>query len=141
MDNSQALTIKAYCEGAYPNMKKDDTYDVVWFDMLKDYQYQGIMQSVKKYIMAGNKFPPTIAELIQGYETLLTDQNEKLVEMVARELDVTNGKNIESIRNMVYHPNLNEILKNDDWLPNAIRKCKNQLVSQLFGSNLKKIGG
>jgi hypothetical protein len=144
MTTKQVLAIKTYCEGAYPNMKKDSTADLVWIDMLKTYQYEGIMKAVKTYILSGNPYSPTIAVLIQNYGIELTSHNEKLVSMVAEELgigeraeDVTEHRYIDNIRNIVYHPNLEGILKHDDWLPNAIRKCKNQLTNQLYGTNAK----
>ena len=137
MNDGQALAIKTYCEGAYPNMKKDSNADLVWIDMLKDYEYNGILMSVKKHILSGNKFAPSLAEIIKGYEMILTSNNEKLVYLVAKELDVSDERHLESIRNIIYHPNLEEILKHDEWLPNAIKKCKGMLINQLFTPNSK----
>lgn len=146
MNEKQALAIKQYCEGAYPNMKKDDSTDLVWIDMLQSYDFNGIMQSVKKHIYSGNKFAPSLAELIKGYELILNENNERLVEMVANELDVQDQKHIDSIRNIIYHPNVDNILRNanpndkEDWLLNTINKCKGKLINVLFGGNIKRIG-
>lgn len=141
MTTKQAITIKTYCEGAYPNMKKDQTADLVWIDMLKTYQYNGMMQAIKKYINSGNVYSPTIAVLIQNYEFILSSHHQDLIKLVMEELNIleTDHESIDSISTMIAHPNLDTILKHDDWLPNAIRKCKNQLLNQLYGSSQKQL--
>jgi hypothetical protein len=82
MTNREVIQIKEYIKGAFANMKESDFSDVVWYDLLKDEEYYGILQSVKNYIRAGNKFPPSIGEIIKGYELIIQDfANDILQEM------------------------------------------------------------
>ncbi len=72
MKDEQVVAIKKYVEGAYPMMKSNDDADLVWFDLLQDEEYYGILQSVKNYIRAGNKFPPGVSEIISGYSLIIS---------------------------------------------------------------------
>jgi len=83
MTREQVLSIKKYVEGAYQTVKSDIDNDLVWIDMLKNEEYYGILESAKKYIRAGNKFPPTIGELIQGYEIVIDEFNKIVFDMMA----------------------------------------------------------
>lgn len=82
MTVEQVLSIKKYVEGAYQTVKSDIDNDLVWIDMLKNEEYYGILESAKKYIRAGNKFPPTIGELIQGYEIVIDEFNKIVFDMM-----------------------------------------------------------
>ena len=75
MTSEQAIAIKKYCEGVYPSMKRDTELDLVWFDQLKGEEYHGTMQSLKNWIKKGNKFPPSIPELISGYELVINEHH------------------------------------------------------------------
>jgi uncharacterized protein YciI len=83
MTTEQVITIKKYVEGAYSTLKTETDNDLVWIDMLKDQEYYGILESAKKYIRSGNKFPPTIGELIKGYEIVIDEFNKIVFEMMA----------------------------------------------------------
>jgi len=83
MTTEQVLSIKKYVEGAYQTLKSNIDNDLVWIDILKDQEYYGILESTKKYIRAGNKFPPTMGELIQGYEIVVDDFNKIVFDMMA----------------------------------------------------------
>lgn len=83
MTVEQVLSIKKYVEGAYQTVKSDIDNDLVWIDMLKNEEYYGILESAKKYIRAGNKFPPTIGELIQGYEIVIDEFNKIVFDTMA----------------------------------------------------------
>ena len=72
MTKEEVLAIRKYAEGAYPQMKSEQGFDAVWFDILADYSFNGIMQSLKERIKSGNKYPPSIAELIGGYKDIIT---------------------------------------------------------------------
>jgi hypothetical protein len=78
MTREQVLSIKKYVEGAYQTLKSDIDNDLVWIDMLKDQEYYGILESAKKYIRAGNKFAPTIGDLINGYEIVVDEFNKRV---------------------------------------------------------------
>ena len=82
MTREQVLSIKKYVEGAYQTVKNDIDNDLVWIDMLKGEEYYGILESAKKYIRAGNKFAPTIGELIQGYEIVIDEFNKIVFDMM-----------------------------------------------------------
>ena len=83
MTVEQVLSIKKYVEGAYQTVKSDIDNDLVWIDMLKGEEYYGILESAKKYIRAGNKFAPTIGELIQGYEIVIDEFNKIVFDTMA----------------------------------------------------------
>jgi hypothetical protein len=83
MTREQVLSIKKYVEGAYQTVKNDIDNDLVWIDMLKGEEYYGILESAKKYIRAGNKFAPTIGELIQGYEIVIDEFNKIVFDTMA----------------------------------------------------------
>ena len=83
MTIEQVLSIKKYVEGAYQTVKNDVDNDLVWIDMLKGEEYYGILESAKKYIRAGNKFAPTIGELIQGYEIVIDEFNKIVFDTMA----------------------------------------------------------
>ena len=83
MTVEQVLSIKKYVEGAYQTVKNDVDNDLVWIDMLKGEEYYGILESAKKYIRAGNKFAPTIGELIRGYEIVIDEFNKIVFDTMA----------------------------------------------------------
>ena len=85
MTLEELTQLRAYIKGAYPASKDEESDDVVWFDLLHDYDYAGCLQTVKNYIKAGNRFAPTVAELISGYETTLDGFNDDLLERMARD--------------------------------------------------------
>ena len=79
MTNNQIIQIKEYVRGAFPNMKDNDFADVVWFDLLKDEEFYGILQSVKNFVRDGSKFPPTVGEIIKGYELIVRDFSDSIL--------------------------------------------------------------
>jgi hypothetical protein len=82
MTDEQVVAIKKYVEGAYPMMKSNDDSDLVWFDLLQDQEYYGILQSIKNYIRAGNKFPPTVSEIIKGYSLIIMEFNDEVLRLM-----------------------------------------------------------
>lgn len=67
-------------------MKDDDeSSDAVWFDMLRNEDYQGIMLALKSYIRAGNKYPPSIGELLKGYDNQILEFNNAVLETMERD--------------------------------------------------------
>lgn len=78
MTQEQVLAIKKYCEAAYPIMKTNIDDDLVWIDMLKEYQYEGMMATTKKYILNSNRFPPTLSDLVKNFEYELTPFNKQV---------------------------------------------------------------
>ena len=80
MTQEQVVHIRNYVRGAYPQLKDNsESTDAVWFDMLKDYAYLGILASVKDYIRSGKQFPPTLAEIIKNYEVVLDSHQDSIL--------------------------------------------------------------
>lgn len=84
MTYEEVVHIRNYVKGAYPQVKDNtEATDAVWFDMLKDYAYLGILASVKEYIRSGKQYPPTLAEVIKNYEVVLDlHQDDILNQMI-----------------------------------------------------------
>lgn len=83
MTSQELSQLRAYIKGAYPHIKDDEQDDLVWFDLLQGYEYLGLLQTVKRYIKAGNRYAPTVAELISGYETILDGFNLDILDRMA----------------------------------------------------------
>ena len=84
MNGQEVVLLRKYAEGAYPQMKQDAGSDVVWTDMLSSYEYFGVLQALKNYIKSGNRFAPTLAELIAGYQQVLSSFDADIVELMAQ---------------------------------------------------------
>jgi hypothetical protein len=84
MTEVQVISIKKYCEAIYPMMKNDSDgdSDLVWYDQLKDEEYHGTMQALKNWIKKGNKFPPSIPELIFGYDYAVLEHQAEVIRMM-----------------------------------------------------------
>lgn len=83
MTYEEVVHIRNYIKAAYPQVKDNsEATDAVWFDMLKDYAYLGILASVKDYIMSGKQYPPTLAEVIKNYETVLDSHQEDILKQM-----------------------------------------------------------
>ena len=69
MEAEQVIMIRAIINESYPYVKMDKAEgDEVWFLMLQDYSYEIIISVLKGYIKNGNKFAPSIAELIKLHD-------------------------------------------------------------------------
>lgn len=78
-------------------MKDDDeSSDAVWFDMLRNEDYQGIMLALKSYIRAGNKYPPSIGELLKGYDNQILEFNNAVLETMERDGYFADGEAVDS---------------------------------------------
>jgi len=84
VNTDQVLAIKRFAEGAYPQMKNDGGSDAVWIEMLSTYDFGGMMQTLKNHINGGNKYPPSIAELIGGYKNAVSEYDSKFVEWLEK---------------------------------------------------------
>ena len=69
MTSDKAIVIKMFCENAYHQLKEKNGGDEVWVEMLKEYQYEVMLSAVKNYIKRGNTYPPSIADLINVYNS------------------------------------------------------------------------
>lgn len=85
MTQQEILILKRYAEGAYPSMKQDKGSDAVWADMLAPYDYQGMMNSLKSHIRSGNRYQPTLAELISGYSVAEKNMDSEIIEQMERD--------------------------------------------------------
>jgi len=72
MNNQEAIVLRRFAEGAYPQMHNEQGADAVWIEMLQDYPFNGVMEALKQRIRDGNKYPPNIGELIGGYKEMLS---------------------------------------------------------------------
>ncbi len=145
--------IRAYIKGAYPNFKDDENDDIVWFDLLQGYQYQGIMQALKSYIKSGNRFAPTVAELIKGYETILDDFNSDIIERMTRDgvfddpycVEMIDGRLIETEPEVRRWNREKRITKAKNWLQAKSMpdwfKDKYDSYRKQFVSGVKQIEG
>jgi hypothetical protein len=80
MTFEEVVHIRNYVRGAYPQVKdSSESTDAVWFDMLKDCAYLGILASVKDYIKKGKQYPPTLAEIIKNYEVVLDSHQDDIL--------------------------------------------------------------
>lgn len=69
MEAEQVIMIRAIINESYPYVKMDKQEgDEVWFLMLQDYSYDLMINCLKNYIKNGNKFAPSIAELIELHD-------------------------------------------------------------------------
>jgi len=96
MNLQDIIALRKYAEGAYPQMKLSETSDAVWFDMMASYQLNGMMEALKTYIRSGNTYPPTVADLINGYETIISGFDSDIVEKMAREGVFDDSKGCDS---------------------------------------------
>lgn len=71
MTKEEYTQLKAYLIGAYQNLV---ITDIVWYDILKEYDFKMMLRASKNYIKQSS-FPPTIASLIKEYELV---QKEKI---------------------------------------------------------------
>lgn len=145
MTVQEVMLIKKYAEGAYPQLKQDEGNDLVWIDMLSPYELLGIKTTLQNYIRKGNKFPPTIADLISGYEMLLNSFDEDIINRMIQD-NVFEGdewnkpKNIEKARAWLSHPLKERVMP--DWFREMYLRYKNQFEIQYFSpSNQKLLGG
>lgn len=105
MTKEQYVTIRTYLSGAYANFNPGD---LVWFENLKDYNFEVMIHSAKQYVKS-NKFPPTIAQLTQIYEELKDAFRNKDLEPIILEM-VSSG----------YFKHPSEIQKANNWIKRGI---------------------
>jgi len=83
MKAEQVIMIRAIINESYPYVKMDkEEGDEVWFLMLQDYNYKIIQQALIDYIKNGNKFAPSIAELIKLHDKKKESFRHPLVEFM-----------------------------------------------------------
>ncbi len=68
MKKEEAIALKLYIQGAYPQMKDNIAGDESWKDILRDYDAKVMLKVVKEYIRSGNEYPPNLGTLCKGYE-------------------------------------------------------------------------
>ena len=147
MTKSEVIMLRNYIKGAYGYDNGGESTDAVWFDLLQEYEYKGIMQAAKNHIKSGNNYPPRVAELIRGYELILDSLSDDIINRMerAKELDDTEGdedvkawnkrNRVEKLKVWLAHPNRDRIIP--DWLKTIISKYQNEIRSRLFGSETR----
>ncbi len=147
MTKSEVIMLRNYIKGAYGYDNGGESTDAVWFDLLQEYEYKGIMQAAKSHIKSGNNYPPRVAELIRGYELILDSLSDDIINRMerAKELDDTEGdedvkawnkrNRVEKLKVWLAHPNRDRIIP--DWVKTIISKYQNEIRSRLFGSETR----
>lgn len=83
MKAEQVIMIRAIVNESYPYVKMDkEEGDEVWFLMLQDYNYELIQKSLIEYIKNGNKFAPSIADLIRLHDAKKENFRHPLIEFM-----------------------------------------------------------
>ncbi len=82
MTQKELILLLNYVRGAYQTFKSDANSDAVWYDLLQGEEYYGILQALKNYIRKGNKFPPTPADLIMGYELIVLEFSNEVLRLM-----------------------------------------------------------
>lgn len=72
MTKQEYAQLQLYIEGAYNNFQVNH---LVWYDMLKDYDYKTALAAVKNVIRV-SKYPLTIACITEEYNKLIKQQEQ-----------------------------------------------------------------
>lgn len=70
MTKEEYTQLKAYLIGAYQNLV---ITDIVWYDILKEYDFKMMLRASKNYIKQSS-FPPTIASLIKEHDKVVEEK-------------------------------------------------------------------
>jgi hypothetical protein len=80
---AEVITLREIIKESYPFAKMDNERgDDVWYVLLKDYQFQPMHNSLVSWIKAGNKFPPSIADLIARYDDTVKETATGVIAMM-----------------------------------------------------------
>lgn len=88
MDSNETIKILSIIKAAYPQWARELTpTDVkamvaLWTSMLMDHDYNVVQLSIKK-IIATNKFPPSIADVIESINFITSKGNSEMTEIEA----------------------------------------------------------
>jgi hypothetical protein len=144
MTKSEVIMLRNYIKGAYGYDNGGESTDAVWFDLLQEYEYKGIMQAAKNHIKSGNNYPPRVAELIRGYELILDTLSDDIINRMERvgefddmvgdeEIRAWNKRNrIDKLKRWLAHPNRDRIMPS--WLQAIISKYQAEIKMKYFGN-------
>jgi hypothetical protein len=88
MTQEETIKVLSVIKAAYPQWARDlkptDAKAMVnlWSDMLEDYPYNVVQVAIKK-IIATNKFPPSVAEVIEAINYIKTGGQSEMTEIEA----------------------------------------------------------
>ncbi len=88
MNNTDTIKILSVIKAAYPQWARDlkpiDAKAMVnlWSSMLQEYEYNLVQIAIKK-IIATNKFPPSVAEVIEAINYIKTGGQSEMTEIEA----------------------------------------------------------
>lgn len=103
MKQSEVIIIRRYIKNSFSIMKDDDdSSDAVWFDMLQHEDYNGILSSLKRYIRDGNKYPPSIGELIKGYNVMVLEFNNAVLDAMDKDGYFSSGDDDPTVERLNY---------------------------------------
>lgn len=103
MKQSEVIIIRRYIKNSFSIMKDDDdSSDAVWFDMLQHEDYNGILSSLKRYIRDGNKYPPSIGELIKGYNVMVLEFNNAVLDAMDKDGYFSSGDDDPTVERWNY---------------------------------------
>jgi hypothetical protein len=153
MTKSEVIMLRNYIKGAYGYDNGGESTDAVWFDLLQEYEYKGIMQAAKNHIKSGNNYPPRVAELISGYELILDDFNDDILDKMAKDgvfddpycVEMIDGRLIETEPEVRRWNREKRITKAKNWLQAKSMpdwfKDKYDSYRKQFVSGVKQIEG
>lgn len=86
MTKSNLIKILTFISNSYPskfefpldNREETKFFTETWYSFLKDYDYQLVRIAVKKLIINNSTWPPTVGEIVNEIESLITPIGEKL---------------------------------------------------------------
>jgi len=88
MNKEQTIKILSIIKAAYPqwarDLKVNDAQMMVtlWNDMLQDYEYNLVQAAIKK-VIATNKFPPSVSEVIESINYITSGGKSEMTEIEA----------------------------------------------------------
>lgn len=145
MTPEETIKILSIIKAAYPQWAKDlkasDAKMMVtlWNDMLQDYEYNLVQVAIKK-VIATNKFPPSVAEVIESINYIKTGGQAEMTEIEAW------GLVRKAIKNSAYHageefnklpPRIQQAIGSHNILHNWSQESING-IETVIGSNFMR---
>ncbi|MDR4969083.1 MAG: replicative helicase loader/inhibitor [Acholeplasmataceae bacterium] len=150
MTAEEVVVIRTMINGAYPHSKLEGgTGDEVWYVLLKEYKFKPMYDALIAHIKNGNKFAPTVAELISVYKDYeIVRLNEVVRYMEKRGYFDDPEGSPEEIASWNKYNRLNKTMKFIEnntvpqWLQEDINKYYRELHPlQIDNKETKRIGG
>lgn len=145
MKKEEAIAIKLYIQGAYPQMKDNVAGDESWKDILKDYDFQVMLKVAKEYIRSGNEYFPNLGTLCKRYEDFQNQFYDEVLERIIADGHLNDPENSDSeipdwnFKNRkqkckIWIQNKNLM---PDWFKEIYDKYRQGAFDYLMGNNVK----